>query len=114
MDATFTQLLKSACCSSFKSGYTVYSLGDDRDNKWILEAGILEVLGAVVEDEVDTSQLLEGLKSTAGEKTLANSALEAVRVASFRNAHLIAVIGLNLSKFLNKRWVSRVETAELA
>ena len=28
-------------------------LDDDRDDEWILEAGMLEVLSAVVEDEVD-------------------------------------------------------------
>lgn len=54
--------------------------GDHGDDEAAGYAGILEVLGAVVEDEVDASKLLEGLQGHAGELALEDRGLEAVEV----------------------------------
>jgi len=54
--------------------------GDKRDNERVMESRILEELSTVVEDEVDTSQLLQTLEQTSGQETLSNATLEAVDV----------------------------------
>ena len=76
----------------------MYSLRNDRDNERVLKPCILEVLRAVIEDEVDTSKLLQSLESAASQKTLADRALEAVEISGLRDAHFIAVVGFNLAK----------------
>lgn len=75
---TATELLDQP--ETGEGGGDIDRVGNDLDNEWVLEAGIGEVLSAVVEDEVNTSQLLESLEETSGCETLADSALEAVQV----------------------------------
>lgn len=65
-----------------ESGGDVDNVGDDRDDEGVGEAGVLEVLGSVIENEVDTSQLLQTLEETASQQPLADSALEAVNITS--------------------------------
>ena len=65
-------------------------------------------------DEVDTSQLLKSLQSAAGQEALADGPLKAVGIASLRNGHLVAVIGLDFSELLDERRVRGIQTAELA
>lgn len=88
----------------------VDSVGDDLDDKRVLEAGALEVLGAIVEDEIDTSELLQPLETTARGKALENSALEAIGVARSADAHLILVISLDLGQLFNNSRMGRLET----
>lgn len=64
-------------------------------------------------DEVDTSQLLETLEKASGEETLANGSLEAVHVCSLADAHLIAMVCLDLGELFDERWVVGGKAAEL-
>ena len=58
----------------------VNSGGDHRDGERVRDAGTLEERSAVVEDEVDTGELLESLEETASRETLSKVAAEAVEV----------------------------------
>ena len=92
----------------------MHSLRYDRDDKWILKPCVLEVLRSIVEDEVDSGKLLQSLERTAGQKTLANSALKAVEIGSLRNAHFVAMIGFNFAKLFNQLRVGHIEASESA
>jgi hypothetical protein len=59
---------------------------------------LLEEGSSVVEDEVDTAQLLESLKTTASSETLAKVTLEAVDVAGLSKGHFVLVVGGDLSQ----------------
>lgn len=65
-------------------------------------------------DEVDTGKLLQSLEEATSHKTLADSSLEALDVAGRANAHLVAVVGHNLSELLNDSGVVDRETAQLS
>lgn len=65
-------------------------------------------------NEVDTNELLQGLKTATSEQTLANCTLEALEIACRANAHLIVVVGDNLVQLLDDGGVVRVEAAELS
>ncbi len=109
-------------------GSDVDRVGDDLDDKGILEAGILKVLGSIIEDKVDTcrssvaisgpgtrlhtGQLLQRLETTAGDESLEDGALETIDIAGLPHAHLIGVIGLNLCELLHDSRVVRVETTK--
>ena len=97
-----------------KSGHHVDGGGDHRDDEGVADARVLEVLGSVVKDEVDTRQLLQGLDAHASELSLAHSATEAVDVAGLPEGELELVIGFNLPKFLRNGWVVFGEPAEFA
>lgn len=100
MEATLTQLRNvSVCLRTY--GIDEYLLRNDRNNEWILEPSVLEVLSAVVEDEIDTSQLLKTLEKTAGQKALADGTLEAVEVSGLREAHFITVIGFDFTQLFH-------------
>lgn len=62
------------------------------------DARVLEVARAVVEDEVDARQLLQGLKSHAGELALEDRGPEAVQVAGLAEPVLIVQVGLDLAQ----------------
>ena len=83
------------------------------DNELVLETRVQEELRAVVEDKVDTGQLLQSLEETSSEKTLAKAALEALGVTSRADAHLVFVVGLDLGEFIDDSGVVSGETAEL-
>jgi hypothetical protein len=88
--------------------------GSDHGNdEGVLDTSVLEEACAVVEDEVDASQLLETLKKTAGCETLAKVALEAVEVGSLAERQFVLVVGSNLSKFLNESGVFDIKLAQL-
>lgn len=57
--------------------------GDHGDDEGVVEPGVLEEGGAVVEDEVDAGELLEGLEEASRGQTLAEVAFEAVDVRGF-------------------------------
>ena len=67
-----------------KSRGDVNSGGNHRNGERVRDAGTLEERSAVVEDEVDTSELLESLEETASSKALAKVAAEAVEVMYMR------------------------------
>ena len=50
------------------------------NNKRIVESGILEELRAIVENEVDASELLKGLKETTSEQALEEVSFETIQV----------------------------------
>lgn len=97
-----------------EGGGDVNAVGDEADDEGVLEAGVLEELGAVVEDEVDAGELLQGLQAAAGQQALEDVALEAVDVAGFAEAELVLVVGLDLGQFLADGRVVGRQAPELA
>lgn len=90
------------------------SLRNDVNDKRVFEASVGEVIGSVVEDEVDASQLLEGLKEASRHQALADGTLETIDVASFCDAHLVSMVGLNFCQLFDQCWVSGIEATEPA
>jgi hypothetical protein len=90
----------------------VHTAGNQTDNKLILESRVLEELGTVVEDKVDTGQLLESLEETSSKKTLSKVTLETLDVAGASNAHLVFMVRTNLGKFRKQGRVIARETSE--
>jgi hypothetical protein len=86
--------------------------GNQTDNKLILEPRVLEELSAVVEDEVNASQLLKRLEETSSKKTLSKVTLETFDVASASNTHLVLVVCLNLGKFIEQSRIISGETSQ--
>lgn len=91
---------------------------DDRsnhlDDEGLAETRVLKVLGAVVEDEVDASQLLQSLEAHARKLALEHGAAEAVDVAGGSDAHLVVVVGLDLGNLVVDGGVVRRQATELA
>jgi len=50
-----------------ESGDDVDQVSDETDEEGVLDTSVLEELSSVIKDEVDTSKLLEGLKSASGQ-----------------------------------------------
>lgn len=91
-----------------KGGDDVDDGGDDLNREWVLDTGVLEVLGSVIEDEVDARQLLQGLKTHTSKLALEHGPTEAVEVAGLANAKLKFMVRLDLFQFCqNGRVVSR-------
>lgn len=69
---------------------------DDRRNhlndEGILDTRVQEVLRAVVEDEVDTRELLQSLEAHSGDLALDHVAAEAIQVADLAEAHLVLMV----------------------
>jgi hypothetical protein len=86
--------------------------GDHRNSERVRDAGTLEERGAVVEDEVDTSELLESLEEAASCETLAKVAAEAVKVRGLAQGHLVLVVGHDLAELLDNGGVVDVQSAE--
>jgi len=82
------------------------------DDEGVVDTGVLEEGCSVVENEVDTSELLEGLEGATSEKALAQVTTEAVEVGGLAKRHLILVVGSDLSQLLNKSRVVNVEAAK--
>jgi len=75
---------------------------------------MLEVLSAVVEDEVDARHLLQRLEKTSSKQSLADGSLEAVEVRRLPEGQLIAVVRLDLTEFLEQCRMRRRQTSEAA
>ena len=115
----------------WKSGRDVDGGGDHLNGKGVLDAGVLEEavrrqycafsltsrkgysLRSVVEDKVHSRELLEDLKKTARKKTLSDIALKAIKVSSLSESQLKLVVGLNLIKLVDNRWVVGRKATEL-
>jgi hypothetical protein len=97
-----------------QGGADVDAVGDETDGEGVLEAGVLEELGAIVENEVDAGELLQGLQAAASQEPLEQVALEAVEVGGFAKTKLILVVGLDLGQFLADGRVIGREAAETA
>ena len=89
-------------------------LDDDRDDEWVFEPSVLEVLSAVVEDKVDTRHLLQCLEEASGKQSLADGSFEAVEVRGLPEGHLIAVVCFDLTEFFEKGWMRRRQTSKTA
>lgn len=63
---------------------------------------ILEVLRAVVKDEVDSRQLLQRLEQTPRQEALPDRALEALGVARLPDALLEVEVGLDFIKLVKE------------
>lgn len=81
--------------------YHIDGVGDHLDNKGVLKPSTREVCGSVVEDEVDTAQLLQCLKQATSKKSFADRALETVYVAGLAQRHLKLMVGADFSEFLD-------------
>lgn len=65
-----------------ESGSNVNAGSNHADDEGVLDTGVLEKGGTIVEDEVHTSELLESLECATGCEALSKAALEAVEVGS--------------------------------
>lgn len=83
--------------------------GDHGNGEAAGDARVLEVARAIVEDEVDPSQLLESLQSHAGELALQDRGLEAVPVGGLADAALVVEVGFDLAQLRDDGRVSLVE-----
>lgn len=92
--------------------HDVDDVGDQGDHEGVLDAGVLEEGGAVVEDEVDTSELLQTLDGASGSETLAESTAEDLEVGSSSKAHLELVVCLDLGQLGNDRRVVHIHAAK--
>lgn len=81
-----------------ESGGDVDAGGDQTDGETVADTRVIEEGSSVVEDEVDTSQLLKSLKTTTGGETLTKVALEAVDVAGLSEGQFVLVVGSDLSQ----------------
>lgn len=95
-----------------QGGDDVDNVGNDADDEGVVDAGLLEELCAVVEDEVDTSELLENLDTAANKETLAVDTTKKVGIGSLANGKLILVVGLDLGDFGSNGFVVLRELAE--
>jgi len=91
-----------------------HSLDDDRDDERVLEAGMLEVLSAVVEDEVDARHLLQRLEKASSKKSFADGSLEAVKVRGSPKGHLVSVVCFDFTEFFEQCRVRGRQTSETA
>ena len=64
-EGTTTKLLNGV--EGDRGGANIDNGGDHRDQKWIAQSNLLEEGGVVVEDEIDTSPLLEHLQHCSDE-----------------------------------------------
>jgi hypothetical protein len=96
-------------------GDDVDGVGDDLDGEAALgETRVLEVLRAVVEDEVDARELLEALEEAARQEAFADGALEAVEVGRFGKGEFVVVVGEDLVEFVGDAGVVGRDAAEFA
>jgi hypothetical protein len=89
------------------------SLGDDLDDEGILEPRSLKVGSAVVEDEVDTCELLQTLEHASSQETFADVAAEAIQVGGFGEAHFVRMVGADFAQLFHERWVVYLEATQL-
>jgi hypothetical protein len=97
---------------TWQRGDDVDRVGNDLSDERVLEAGVDKVLSSVVEDEVDTRQLLQGLQQASGQEPLAQGTLEALNVRRFAQRHLVDVVGLDLVKLFDDGRVVYGQTTE--
>lgn len=95
-----------------KGGTDVDAGRDHGDDEWLGETRTLEVGGTVVEDEVDTGELLQSLETTASDEALENVALEAVKVGGLAQGQLVLVVSSYFAEFLAEGGVINVESSE--
>lgn len=95
-----------------EGGGDVDTRGDQTDGESVTNTRALEEGRAVVENEVDTSELLESLKSTTSEETLAEVSLEAIKVAGLAERHFVLVVGNNLAELLDDSGVINIQATK--
>jgi hypothetical protein len=95
-----------------EGGGNVNTGSDHSDDERVVDSGILEERRSVVEDEVDTSELLKGLKSATSEKALSQVTAEAVEVGGLAKRQLVLVVGSDLSQLLNESGVLNIKAAK--
>ena len=96
-----------------ESGGDVDARGDQTDGETVADTRLLEERSSVVENEVDTGQLLKGLKTTTSSETLAKIALEAVNVGGLSEGQFVLVVGGDLSQLGLDSGVIDIETSQL-
>lgn len=96
-----------------EGGGDVDGRGDHRNDEGVAEPCVLEELGTVVEDEVDTSKLLERLEQAAGEESPSEITLEAVKVGGLAQRELVLVISGDFGQFFQQSGVLNVESSKL-
>lgn len=81
-----------------EGGGDIDARSDQTDGETITDSRILEERRSIIEDEVDTAQLLESLKTTTGSEALAEVALKAIDVAGLAEGHFVFVVGGDFSQ----------------
>lgn len=97
-----------------QGGDDIDQVGGKTDEERVVNARVLEELSTIVEDEVDTGQLLECLKTTSCQEPLDHVGGEAVGIGRLAERHLVLVDGLDLVKLGNDGrviWWQRPKTA---
>lgn len=95
-----------------KGGADVDARSNHSDNKGVLDTRVLEEGSTIVEDEVDTSELLKRLECATSRKTLSKVTTEAVGVSGLAKRQLVLVVGSDLSQLLDKGRVVNIKTAK--
>lgn len=90
----------------------INTASNQTDNKLILKPRVLEELSTVIEDKVDTGQLLESLEETSSKKTFSKVTLETFEITGASNAHLEFMVCADLGKFLKQSRVIAGKTSE--
>lgn len=69
-----------SCVKTRDRGDDIDGRRNHRDDEFVLDASALEVASSVVENEVDTSELLKHLKQASSDLALENRGLEAIEI----------------------------------
>lgn len=75
---------------------------------------VLEELGTIVKDEIDTGQLLKGLKTTSSQEPLDHLWGETIGIGGFAKRQFVLVDSLDLIKFGDKSRVVNRESTKTA
>ncbi len=95
-----------------KGRHDVDDVGDERRGEGVLDARVVEEVGAVVEDEVDARQLLQRLQAAARQQPLAQRAAHRVGVRGPAEAQLVLVARLDFGQLRRHGRVADVEAAQ--
>lgn len=102
-------------CPETRKGHDdVDGVDDDLQDEGVGQAFdiVREERGAVVDDKVDTNQLLKGLQYDSGDGPFTGSALEALEIRSRADGLLILPVALQLFHLGEEVWIFRAQAAE--
>lgn len=102
-----------SCIKTRDRGHNIDGRRDHGDDKLVLDTSALKVASSVVENEVDTSELLKHLEQATSDLALKNGGPETIEIGrGLGHADLVIVVGLYFVKlFFDGGMISR-ETTE--
>ena len=86
-------------------GSSIHTVGDQTDGEGVVKSRVLEKLSTIIEDKIDTSELLESLKTTSRNESLEKISFETINVGGISEVQFILMVGLDFCKFLNNCWI---------